>query len=79
MPPRCPEVVASLLLVLGRAGVELAAHRNDPVRLRVHRGAIPALLGDPFTLTDAEAGYVFGERLGVAGALGMPNHAGAPA
>jgi hypothetical protein len=94
---RPPAELASLLLALGRAGVELAPHPTDPARLRhrpadlppdlsarlrLHRAAVVGLLAggyapDPHGGTDA--GYVYGERLGVADDLGMPTHPGSAA
>jgi hypothetical protein len=86
--------LAPLLLALGSAGVELSLFPDDagrlrfrPVviapelieRLRAQRAAILALLGDPCAPTDADAGYVYGERLGAADGLGMPTHPGSPA
>lgn len=94
--------LASLLLALGRAGIELAPHSTGPAklrfkspggpadlppelsaRLRVHRGAILGLLASGYA-PDAhadgdDAGYVYGERLGVADGLGMPTHPGSAA
>ncbi len=86
--------VPELLLDLGSAGVELAAHgdrlRHRPAtlapdllaRLRIHKAAILILLVDGYAhdpADDPEAGYILGERLGIADDLGMPTHAGAPA
>jgi len=86
--------VSRLLLDLGCAGVEVAAHgdrlRHRPAtlapdlsaRLRMHKAAILAMLADgyaPDAGDDPEAGYVLGERLGIADDLGMPTHPGAPA
>lgn len=52
-------------------------------RLRLHKADLLALLrgkGIPDESSpDSEAGYVMGERLGVADELGMPTHPGAPA
>jgi hypothetical protein len=86
--------VPRLLLDLGQAGVEVAAHgdrlRHRPAtlapdlsaRLRMHKAAILAILADGYA-PDAgdgpEAGYILGERLGIADDLGMPTHPGAPA
>jgi hypothetical protein len=52
-------------------------------RLRLHKAGVLVVLGgqgipdeaDP----DTEAGYVLGERLGVADGLGVPTHPGSPA
>ena len=101
-----PHELAPLLVALGRAGVELAAHPTDPARLR-HRRPTPdgwaadlppdlsarlrlnraAVLGllpphggyalEPHGNTDA--GYVYGERLGVADGLGLATHPGSAA
>ena len=87
--------LGSLLVDVGRVGIELAASgvrlRHRPAtlppdlaaRLRLHKAGVLMLLrgeglpdeSDP----DSEAGYVMGERLGVANELGMPTHPGAPA
>jgi len=92
-----PHELAPLLLALGRAGIELAAHPTDPARLRhrpadlppdlsarlrIHRAAVLGLLVNgyaPKPHGDTDAGYVLGERLGVADALGMPTHPGSAA
>ena len=89
-----PHELAALLLDLGRAGVELAAHPTDPARLRhrptvlpttlsarlrLHRGAVLRLLLGGHTPADEEAGYVLHERLGVADGLGIPTHTGSAA
>lgn len=88
-----PCTLAALLIRLGSTGVELAADPAHPGRLRHRPAALPAdlladlrrhragllgLLAAPYAPADAEAGYVFGERLGVADGLGMPTHTGAP-
>jgi hypothetical protein len=89
-----PHEVAGLLLALGRAGVDLAPHPTDPerlrhrpadlpedlrARLRTHRAAVLGLLVNGHDPADDDAGYVFGERLGVAEGLGMPTHPGSAA
>lgn len=87
-----PHELAHLLVALGRAGVELAPHTTDPARLRhrpadlppdlsarlrLHRGAILGLLVHGYAPAgDTDAGYVLGERLGIADGLGMPTHPG---
>ena len=48
-------------------------------RLRMHRAAVLGLLVNGYTPTNDDAGYVYGERLGVADGLGMPTHPGSPA
>lgn len=50
-------------------------------RLRLHRGAVLRLLDGypPDAHGDTEAGYILGERLGVADGLGMPTHPGSAA
>ncbi|HRJ50064.1 MAG TPA: hypothetical protein PKU91_06005, partial [Phycisphaerales bacterium] len=48
-------------------------------RLRIHRAAILGLLTDGFTPAGNEAGYVLGERLGIADGLGLPTHPGSAA
>ena len=83
-----------LLLDLGIAGVEVAAHgdrlRYRPVDLppaladglRRHKAAILGLLVagcGPDPAGDPEAAYTLHERLGIADDLGMPTHPGAPA
>ena len=87
-----PHELAPLLLALGRAGIELAAHgdrlRHRPAdlspdvsaRLRIHRASVLALLVDSYAPDpDSDAGYVYAERLGVADALAMPTHHGSAA
>jgi hypothetical protein len=50
------------------------------VRLRLHRGAILAMLVNGYTPDPpTDAGYVLGERLGVADGLGLHTHPGSPA
>jgi hypothetical protein len=86
--------LASLLIALGCAGVELAPHPTDPARLRyrptdpppdllagtaAYKSAILGLLIGDYVPANDEAGYVLGERLGIAEGLGMPIHPGAPA
>lgn len=85
---------ALLLIALGTAGVELAAHPIDSKRLRHrpatlptdlvgsvldHRDAILDLLNDGYSPTISEAVNVYFERLGIADDLGMPTHPGSPA
>lgn len=49
-------------------------------RLRMHRAAVLGLLAVGYTpVPRGDAGYVLGERLGIADGLGMPTHDGAPA
>ena len=51
-------------------------------RLRIHRAAVLWLLVDgyaPEPHGDTDAGYVLGERLGVADGLGLPTHPGSAA
>ena len=51
-------------------------------RLRLHRDAVIGLLepgSDPVSGGDAEASYIFHERLGIADGLGMPTHPGSAA
>ena len=89
-----PHELARLLLALGRAGIELAPHPTDAgrlrhrpadlspdlsARLRIHRAAVAGLLVDGYAPADDDAGYVLGERLGVADGLGMPTHPGSAA
>ncbi len=86
---RLPEV----LVALGCAGAELAAHPTDAggVRFRCpglppalrqavceNRRALRTLL-DGYTPAGADRRYVFEERLGVAADLGMPVHVGSAA
>ncbi len=86
--------VPRLLLNLGWAGVEVAAHgdrlRHYPAmlapdlsaRLRMHKAAILTLLANDYAavpVADPEAAYILGERLGIADDLGMATHPGAPA
>ncbi len=98
------EVLASLLIALGREGIELAPHPTDPARLRHRRmtpvgwaADLPTDLGERLRMHKAavlgllapcglggieahpEAGYVLGERLGVADRLGLATHSGSPA
>lgn len=89
-----PRELARLLIDLGIAGVELAAHgdrlRHHPAvlapdvsaRLRMHKQAILALLTcgyGPAPADDPEAVYTLHERLGIADDLTMPTHPGSPA
>jgi hypothetical protein len=90
-----PHELAPLLLALGRAGIELAPHPTDAgrlrhrpadlppdlsARLRIHRAAVLGLLVVGYAPAgDSDAGYVLGERLGVADGLGMPTHPGSAA
>jgi hypothetical protein len=93
-----PHELAPLLLTLGRAGIELAPHPTEPVRLRhrpanlrpdlsarlrLHRAAVLGLLAGGYApdthAADADAGYVYGERLGVADGLGLATHPGSAA
>lgn len=89
-----PHELAPLLLALGRAGIELAPHPTDAgrlrhrpadlppdlsARLRIHRAAVLGLLVDGYAPAGDDAGYVLGERLGVADGLGMPTHPGSAA
>lgn len=90
-----PNELARLLLDLGRAGIELAPHPTDAdrvrhrpadlppdlsARLRIHRAAVLGLLVIGYAPAgDTDAGYVLGERLGVADGLGMPKHPGSAA
>ena len=89
-----PHELASLLIALGVAGVELAAHPTDRTRVRHrpatlaldlatplkrHRDAIAALLNDGYSPADPDVRQVLGERLGIADDLGMPTHPGSPA
>ena len=77
-----PHELAPLLLALGRAGIELAPHPTDAgrlrhrpadlppdlsARLRIYRAAVVGLLVDGYAPAGDDAGYVLGERLGVAG------------
>jgi hypothetical protein len=86
--------LAPLLLALGLAGIELAPHpteaarlRHRPAdlppdlsaRLRIHRAAVLGLLVDGYAPAGDDAGYVLGERLGVADGLTSPTHTGSPA
>lgn len=89
-----PHELAPLLLALGRAGIELAPHPTDAgrlrhrpadlppdlsARLRIHRAAVAGLLVDGYAPAGDDAGYVLGERLGVADGLGLPTHPGSAA
>lgn len=89
-----PHELAALLLALGRAGIELAPHPNDPTRLRhrpadlppdlsarlrIHRATVVGLLVNGYAPAGDEAEYVLGERLGIADGLGMPTHPGSAA
>jgi hypothetical protein len=90
-----PHELAPLLLALGLAGIELAPHPTDSgrlryrpadlppdlsARLRIHRAAVLGLLVIGYAPAgDTDAGYVLGERLGVADGLGMPTHPGSAA
>jgi hypothetical protein len=67
----------------GRLRHRPAALRSDlSARLRLHRDAVLGLLKpgfDPVSGGDAEASYIFHERLGIADGLGMPTHSGSAA
>ena len=82
------------VLALGLAGIELAPHPTDAgrlrhrpadlppdlsARLRIHRAVVLGLLVDGYAPAGDDAGYVLGERLGVADGLGMPTHPGSAA
>ncbi len=83
----------ALLMNLGWAGVTLRAVGDGigfvprsaltPQRaeqLRMHRAAVMGLLVDGYAPAgDVDAGYILGERLGIADGLGMPTHPGSPA
>jgi len=79
---------------LGAWGVELGTHPTHPEKIRhrpaflptalregieTHRVAILALLANRYTPADADAAYIFNERLGIADGLGMATHAGSTA
>ena len=79
---------------LGAWGVELGTHPTHPEKIRhrpaflptalregieTHRVAILALLANGCTPTDADAAYIYNERLGIADGLGMATHAGSTA
>jgi len=85
---------ALLLITLGVAGIELATHPTNPMRIRHrpatlptdlvdsvldHRDAILDLLSNGYAPTDPEAVYLMLERLGIGDDLGMPTHIGSPA
>jgi len=86
-----PHELAPLLVAVGRAGIELAAHgdrlRHRPAdlppdlseALRRHRGAILGMLAGGYTPAGENARYVMAERLGMADGLEMPTHPGAAA
>ena len=81
----------ALLMDLGRAGIELAAHgdrlRHRPsilpgdlsARLRMHRAAVLSMLTTGHIPADDDAAYTHAERLGVADDLDKPTHPGSPA
>lgn len=51
-------------------------------RLRIHKAAVVGLLVNgyaPDPHGDTDAGYVLGERLGMADGLALPTHTGSPA
>lgn len=48
-------------------------------RLRLHRAAVLGLLAGGYATAGDDAGYVLGERLGVADGLEMPTHPGSSA
>ena len=79
---------------LGLWGVEIAPHPTDAARLRhrpaflptalregieTHRVTILTLLANGYTHADADAVYVYNERLGIADGLGMATHSGSTA
>lgn len=61
---------------------ELSRLRHRPADLppdlsaRLHRGAVLGLLASGYAPAGYDAGYVLGERLGVADELGLPTHPG---
>lgn len=86
--------LGSLLIALGTAGVELAAHPTDRTRLRhrpatlaldlaaplkQHRAEVLALITDGYSPANPDAQQVLYERLGVADELAMATHSGSPA
>jgi len=79
---------------LGAWGVELGTHPTHAEKIRhrpaflptalregieTHRAAILTLLANRYTPTDADAAYIFNERLGIADGLGMATHTGSTA
>ncbi len=85
---------ALLLITLGVAGIELATHPTNPMRIRHrpatlptdlvdsvldHRDAILDLLSNGYAPTDPAAVYLMLARLGIGDDLGMPTHIGSPA
>lgn len=90
-----PRELARLLVALGRAGIELAPRPTDSgrlrhrpaalppdlsARLRLHRAAVLGLLASGYAPDPhGDAGYVYGERLGVADGLGLATHPGSAA
>jgi hypothetical protein len=61
-----------------------AASSGGPVSdlsawLRIRRAAVAGLLVDGYAPAGDDAGYVLGERLGLADRLGMPTHPGSVA
>ncbi|MCP3903275.1 MAG: hypothetical protein GY715_06525 [Planctomycetes bacterium] len=89
-----PNELPAVLVDAGARGVELATDtagrlRHRPAtlppdlaaRLRLYRADVLGILageGIPH-IDDGEAGYIIGERLGMADELGMQTHPGAPA
>jgi len=91
---RHPHELAPLLAALARAGIELSPDPDDcarlryrptnlprdlSARLRMHKAAVLRLLVDGYAPAGDDAGYVLGERLGMADGLTLPTHPGSPA
>jgi len=89
-----PHEIAPLLAALARAGIELSPDPDDcarlrhrpadlpadlSARLRIHKAAVLRLLVDGYAPAGDDAGYVLGERLGMADGLTLPTHTGSPA
>lgn len=85
--------LSTLLMELGRSGVELAAEPADRQRIRYRPATLPAALAARLKAhksailrllvalpgLDEDGAYVFEERLGIAELLGLPTHPGSPA
>lgn len=86
--------ISGAMLVLGKAGIEVAVNPTDPDRLlfrpvtadpdlvemlRRHQCGIIDLLAAGGVRDDDDAEYTQAERLGIGAELGMATHAGSPA
>jgi len=86
--------LGELLYDLGLWGIEIALHPTNAEKIRhrpavlpsalregiqTHRAAILTQLAHGYTPADADAAYIYNERLGIADGLGMATHTGSTA